>query len=568
MPILSQRGFNILFVLWPLLIALELITLFVFASSFYSDLANFIYASQYVIFKCLVIAAVIEAVFHQLGHYILVKLTAAVLPFDHPSNQSWQKTAAHIGGPIGDFTAALLFTVIYFCMPDVPALKMVLSNVVFICLMVMTGNIIFSQNGLFWVRRGKFEIITKYLSELLADHISGRSSAGSRKQEVRSIRNPAPNPQFPIPNYNGPVVVIGGSSGGFEAMNYILSGLPADHPPIVFCEHLRSRDLWDNWAEEIKKSYSGEIVEDYFGLRSRLVPGMVVVTNKAEFITDDEGVSVITYYEDEEVLPINTSILSAVKVLGNKVICIILSGCGEDGALGAKEVFSKSGVVIAQKMDPQGDKDKASMPNKTVASVPGAKVLGADIIADAIMDISRNMAGEENTDVEREQNNDAHFQGEVDGVLVFWSIKPVGETGGQFEFIHFSGSDGIRFNVAISRGDLPILWSHLALEALLRVVREDDVFCDLGCGQGVICAGMRNRVASIYASDIDPECIDDTAKTLAVNNMEVDLRCGDLFEPFGDARFDLIGFNPPADRKDVAERAILEIGIASCRERV
>ncbi|MFA6350409.1 MAG: methyltransferase, partial [Candidatus Omnitrophota bacterium] len=92
----------------------------------------------------------------------------------------------------------------------------------------------------------------------------------------------------------------------------------------------------------------------------------------------------------------------------------------------------------------------------------------------------------------------------------------------------------------------------------MRIAREGDVFCDLGCGQGVICAGMRNRVASIYASDIDPECIDDTAKTLAVNNMEVDLRWGDLFEPFGDARFDLIGFNPPADRKDVAERAILE----------
>lgn len=75
---------------------------------------------------------------------------------------------------------------------------------------------------------------------------------------------------------------------------------------------------------------------------------------------------------------------------------------------------------------------------------------------------------------------------------------------------------------------------------------------DLGCGSGVLTILATRRLASckpkITATDILPEAIAVTKINLSnfdLRGATVDVRCGDLFEPIADQKFDLILFNAP-----------------------
>ena len=79
---------------------------------------------------------------------------------------------------------------------------------------------------------------------------------------------------------------------------------------------------------------------------------------------------------------------------------------------------------------------------------------------------------------------------------------------------------------------------------------------DLCAGSGAIgCAAlMRLQNAQVYFGEIDPAHKATILKNIHENNLNesrADVRIGDLFEPFGDMRFDIIAANPPyvpADR--------------------
>lgn len=70
---------------------------------------------------------------------------------------------------------------------------------------------------------------------------------------------------------------------------------------------------------------------------------------------------------------------------------------------------------------------------------------------------------------------------------------------------------------------------------------------DLGCGSGIGAIAAAARGAPVIATDINPEAVRNTQiNALAVHLQDqIETRVGDLFEPVGDERFDLILFNPP-----------------------
>ena len=75
-------------------------------------------------------------------------------------------------------------------------------------------------------------------------------------------------------------------------------------------------------------------------------------------------------------------------------------------------------------------------------------------------------------------------------------------------------------------------------------------FLDLCAGSGAIgCAALKTLpYMEVFFGEVDPALEATIWKNIRGNNLDAsraDVRIGDLFEPFGDRRFDIIAANPP-----------------------
>jgi release factor glutamine methyltransferase len=90
----------------------------------------------------------------------------------------------------------------------------------------------------------------------------------------------------------------------------------------------------------------------------------------------------------------------------------------------------------------------------------------------------------------------------------------------------------------------PTTTTRLLLRAVRRHAAEGvRSALDLGCGCGVVAAALRRHVVpegTVAASDISPAAVELTRRNAANAGVEVDVRCGSLFEPWAGMRFDLI----------------------------
>jgi len=68
---------------------------------------------------------------------------------------------------------------------------------------------------------------------------------------------------------------------------------------------------------------------------------------------------------------------------------------------------------------------------------------------------------------------------------------------------------------------------------------------DLGSGSGACGLAAARRGCSVVAVDINPSAVRCTRVNALLNDLDVDVRHGDLFAPVADERFDVVVFNPP-----------------------
>lgn len=68
---------------------------------------------------------------------------------------------------------------------------------------------------------------------------------------------------------------------------------------------------------------------------------------------------------------------------------------------------------------------------------------------------------------------------------------------------------------------------------------------DLGTGCGIQALHLADRVDRIVATDVNPRALRLTRWTATLNEVQLDVRAGGLFEPVAGERFDLIVSNPP-----------------------
>jgi two-component system chemotaxis response regulator CheB len=164
-------------------------------------------------------------------------------------------------------------------------------------------------------------------------------------------------------------VVIGASAGGLAALSGILKGLPVDFQlPLIVIQH-RSTDQRDLLEEvlqskcliRIKQADEKEKIEAGVVYLAPSDYHLLVEMDRSFSLNCDEKVNFARP-------SIDLLFETASEVYGNKLIGIILTGAGRDGAAGIQSVRRQGGYTIAQ------HPGKASFPDMPRAAIETGSV--------------------------------------------------------------------------------------------------------------------------------------------------------------------------------------------------
>ncbi|MBV9230834.1 MAG: chemotaxis protein, partial [Chloroflexi bacterium] len=146
------------------------------------------------------------------------------------------------------------------------------------------------------------------------------------------------------------LVVVGSSAGGVEALSILVGTLPPDFPaPIVLAQHLDpSRPSSLDLILQRRSVLPIEVVQSSIQLRAGRI--YVVPSNRHVSINGHR----VEVLEDRLKRPrpsVDTLLSTAATAYGERLVAVILTGSGSDGAVGAIDVKNAGGSVIVQ--DPQ-----------------------------------------------------------------------------------------------------------------------------------------------------------------------------------------------------------------------
>lgn len=180
-----------------------------------------------------------------------------------------------------------------------------------------------------------------------------------------------------------PVVAIGASAGGFEALERFLSGLPENFDlALVFVQHFapKHRNLIPQLLLTSRRPKL-EIVEATDGLEIR--PGGLYLCRPFSRTSVERGAFRVAGRKDERGrLSVDEFLTSLAGDMGERAIAVILSGTGSDGAKGVLAVRAAGGTVFVQ--DPS-TAESSEMPVAAISTGQMDGVLPPEEIAREII---------------------------------------------------------------------------------------------------------------------------------------------------------------------------------------
>jgi two-component system, chemotaxis family, protein-glutamate methylesterase/glutaminase len=196
---------------------------------------------------------------------------------------------------------------------------------------------------------------------------------------------PPPTARHAMARTTETVVCIGASTGGTESLRVVLEALPADCPGIVIVQHMPekftaafARRLDGLCQVEVKEAEDGDSV-----LRGRVLiaPGnrhtLLRRSGARYYVSVQDGPLVSRHRPSVDVL-----FRSAAQYAGCNATGIIMTGMGDDGAHGLKEMKDAGALTIAQ--------DEATsvvfgMPREAIELGAADKILPLDHLAAQIV---------------------------------------------------------------------------------------------------------------------------------------------------------------------------------------
>jgi two-component system chemotaxis response regulator CheB len=148
-----------------------------------------------------------------------------------------------------------------------------------------------------------------------------------------------------------PIICIGASTGGTEALRDVLEKLPTSTPPIVIVQHMPekftaafARRLNTLCAIEVKEAEDGDVL---LPGRALIAPGnqhlVLVRTGNRYSVSIVDGPHVSRHRPSVDVL-----FRSTAQVAGKNAMGIILTGMGDDGARGLLEMREAGSHTVVQ----------------------------------------------------------------------------------------------------------------------------------------------------------------------------------------------------------------------------
>ncbi|MGV3591274.1 MAG: CheR family methyltransferase, partial [Gammaproteobacteria bacterium] len=146
-------------------------------------------------------------------------------------------------------------------------------------------------------------------------------------------------------------VGIGASAGGLESITSLCQALPQNTAAIyIVAQHLSPRH----------KSMLSELVQRKIKLKVKTITSSVTPTPNTIYITPPQrdvvvrDGKIVLLKASDEVIPkpsVNTLFQSLAEEYKDRVIGIVLSGTGSDGALGVKAIRAAGGITFAESAD-------------------------------------------------------------------------------------------------------------------------------------------------------------------------------------------------------------------------
>ncbi len=210
----------------------------------------------------------------------------------------------------------------------------------------------------------------------------------------RNLRNAEMKPQTQVTTQvqvfnqttSQQVVVIGASTGGTIAVKKVVAQFPGQMPPVLVVMHMPgaftgpyANELSNHSQLKCKVAEDREVMKDGF---CYVAPGdyhtSIEKNRNGEYMIRIEQGDPINHHRPSIDYAFNAVAMAA----GNKGIGVILTGMGEDGAAGLRNMFERGAFTVAQ--------DKASsmvfgMPGRAIEIGAASQVYHIDQIGRAIV---------------------------------------------------------------------------------------------------------------------------------------------------------------------------------------
>ncbi|EGW19653.1 protein-glutamate methylesterase/protein-glutamine glutaminase [Methylobacter tundripaludum] len=218
---------------------------------------------------------------------------------------------------------------------------------------------------------GAVDIITKpkvnlrnFLQESKATIIDViKAAAGSRPRIIKSSTASASpvaastnslfgvSPPKPMVQTTDRVIVIGTSTGGTQALEYLFTQLPRTAPPIVVVQHMP-----EHFTAAFAKRLDGicQVTVKEAAHNDRVLPGMVLIAPGGKhMLLQRSGAQYQVEIKDGPLISrhrpsVDVLFRSSAQSAGANAVGIILTGMGDDGAHGMKEMHDVGALTIAQ----------------------------------------------------------------------------------------------------------------------------------------------------------------------------------------------------------------------------
>lgn len=219
-----------------------------------------------------------------------------------------------------------------------------------------------------------------------ADARSEPAEQEAPRREQSSQKEKAHKEQPQERNGDFPVVALGASAGGLDALSQVLGGMPADSGmAFVVVQHL-DPSTKSMLPDLLGRHSHLRVVEAEDGME--VVPDRTYVIPPGRYLSMDQGV--LRLSEPPSVaarrLPIDFFLRSLASDCQDRSIAVILSGTGTDGTLGVREIKNENGLVIAQEPDTA---EHGGMPGSAIDTGLVDFVLAPDAIPECLTQHAR-----------------------------------------------------------------------------------------------------------------------------------------------------------------------------------